>query len=64
MSDKLNIVTDYQMKVTQHYNAFIKRVNFSNPSKAVDEINFWVRNATEGNIQTIIGGRKNILLPI
>lgn len=53
------------MKVAQHYNAIIKPVNFSNPSKAIDEINQWVKNATEGSISTIIGG-KNVffILPI
>ncbi|XP_044764996.1 uncharacterized protein LOC123321453 [Coccinella septempunctata] len=55
VSDKLNIVTDYQMKVAQHYNAIIKPINFSNPLKAIDEINQWVKNATEGSIDTIIG---------
>lgn len=48
------------MKIAQHYNAIIKPVNFSNPSKAADEINQWVNNATEGNIPTIIGGKKSL----
>ncbi|XP_045481195.1 uncharacterized protein LOC123685563 [Harmonia axyridis] len=55
ISNKLKILSDYQMKIAQHYNAIIKPVNFSNPSKAADEINQWVNNATEGNIPTIIG---------
>ncbi|KAL3289709.1 hypothetical protein HHI36_023109 [Cryptolaemus montrouzieri] len=54
VSNKLKLLNEYQEKLEKHYSATIKPLDFSNPSKAVDEINAWVSNATKGNIPTII----------
>ncbi|KAK9889266.1 hypothetical protein WA026_004545 [Henosepilachna vigintioctopunctata] len=55
VSNKLKILSDYHMKLAQHYRAQIKSVDLSNGPKAISEINEWVYNATKGHIPTIIG---------
>lgn len=54
VSDKLDIVDDYERILKENYNAGIRSTDFSKPQQAANVVNNWVSNATHGLIPDIV----------
>ncbi|XP_064215255.1 serpin peptidase inhibitor 5 isoform X1 [Tribolium castaneum] len=57
VSNKYNVVPEFEKKVITYYNGLIKHLDFSNPNLAAKIINSWVSNATHGLIDQIVGNQ-------
>mgnify|MGYP005984617701 FL=1 len=58
ISDKYEVLSEYEKKVKTHYKADLTKVDFTNTNLAAKTINSWASRATHGLINNILGSSK------